>query len=382
MAESLNLARFCRFLADQHQAIESVYAEIEQVQRQFNQVYHDRLQEWQAAMSKAVPLLADGDSRLPPPLAQSLLEAVQQERKRMEEEIASLTKQVQEKRAEGDRALSEAQAEIAALRQLNPELNAQEEDLKARCAAIQQQVRDLDSQIKRTSFLSFIQRHRLRQQRSARQAALSAELGQLRRVRQLWADERKKQETDQVRLHGLWETAAIEAAQLQARLDYLQTNLDLLSRQNGASNLLAGLQAVPEAPEPLHTALSAMVELNQVKAAYEGGLRTVAEALGLLKGLAEGMERFRKSADKVLEEQQEYHLREIQIRLSDDAYRFRNLWPEFRNQVRDEKGLGTHPADFSRTVEAIIKQRFAQQTIAAVFDAMGEALNEATKAWG
>ncbi len=58
------------------------------------------------------------------------------------------------------------------------------------------------------------------------------------------------------------------------------------------------------------------------------------------------------------------------------------LWPEFRNQVRDEKALGKNPLEFSRTVRAVIQNRLTDQAIASMFETMGDALTRATKAWG
>ncbi len=382
MPDTMKLARFCSYVGEQGRAIRSVYTEIEQVQYQFNEIYRQKMQEWQAAMAKTVPMLAEGQD-LPPALAQDLLKAIAEEQAKLEKEIADLTSQVRAKRAEADRAIDEAQAEVAALRQMNPQLNSEEEELKAHCAASQQTIRELEAQIKHAGILTgFLRRRRLVRQRNEQRTTLAADMAALRQVRQRWDDEKKRTQTDQSRLQSVWEAASIEAAQLQARLDYLAGNLERLGRQNGAGKLLAEMVNVPDAPEPLRAALTEMVELNRVKAEYEEGLRAVAEALGLLKGLAEGMERFQKSADKVLEEQRQYNLRELQLRLSDEVLRFHALWPEFGNQVRDEKMLGTHPAEFSQRVHAIIKDRLGEQAIAATFDSMGEALTQATKAWG
>ena len=107
----------------------------------------------------------------------------------------------------------------------------------------------------------------------------------------------------------------------------------------------------------------------------------MAEALGLLKGLAEGMERFGRSADKVLEEQRRYNLRQLRLELSDVVLGFHSLWPALRAQVKDEKTLGAQPAEFSRRVRATIDGRLSDDAIAAMFESMGDALTRATKAW-
>ncbi len=380
MAERKRLGDFCTYVGQQWQAIQDVYKEIEEVQFQFNEIYRQRTAAWQAAIGKTVPMLVEAEAP-PPTVAQNLLKMMDEERAKLENEIAGLVAQVKQKRGEADATAAEAQAEVATLRRDNPQLDKEEEELKAGCAATREAIRQREAEIRATGFFRFLQRRRLGRLRAEQVEAMAAQTLRLRQVRLAWADEKKRFQDDQARLHTQWEAASVEAAQLQARLDYLQENLERLSRQNGAGRYLAELAAVPEAPEPLRATLAQMVELNRIKAQYEEGLRTVAEALGLLKGLADGMERFLKSADKVHEEQRQFNLRELHVQLSDEVLAFHALWPEFRAQVKDEKTLGTHPAEFSQRVHATIQGRLADSAIANMFESMGGALTEATKAW-
>ncbi|HOQ99483.1 MAG TPA: hypothetical protein PLJ35_11740 [Anaerolineae bacterium] len=382
MSKTVKLSEFCGYIAGRQREIVAVYAEIEQVQQQFNELFRQKMQAWQTAISRGVPLLL-GDQALPPALAQSLLQVIGEERAKLEREIADLTAQVDTQRQAADRTVAEAQAEMQTLRRANPQLDAEEEAIKARRAEIAQALQQLDAEIKATGWLTgFFRRRRLRRQRDQVRAGLATETARLRRVRQQWQDEKQRFEANQGRLCAQWEAAGIEAAQAQARLDHLLGNLERLSREQGAARLLAELTAAPAAAEPLHTLLAEMAELNRTKAEYEEGLRTVAEALGLLKGLGEGMERFYRSAAKVLEEQRQYNLRELRIELSAAVLDFHALWPELRAQVKDEKTLGAQPAEFSRRVRAAIEGRLGDSAIAAMFESMGDALTRATKAWG
>lgn len=382
MAKTVRLHEFCSYIGQQWQAIREVYTEIDQVQGQFNEIYRQTMEGWKTAISRTVPMLT-GDTALPSAVAQGLLQVVDEERAKLEREIAELASQIQQLRHEADSAITEAQAELASLRQMNPQLDAQEEELKAHCASVRQTIEQIEAQMRATGWLAGIaQRYRLRKERATQRKALAATTTRLRRVRQSWEDERKRFAANQSRLQEKWEASGIRATELQARHDYLQTNLEQLSRQNGAGRFLAELQSIPQAPEPLHSALEEIVDLGQTKAAYEDGLRAVAEALGLLKGLADGMARFRKSADKVLEEQRRYNLAELRLRLGDDVLGFHALWPDLRAQVRDEKALGKHPVEFSQGIRTVIRNRLTDQSIASMFESMGDALTQATKAWG
>ncbi|MCL6430741.1 MAG: hypothetical protein K6V36_07740 [Anaerolineae bacterium] len=382
MPRTMDLAAFCAYVGEQCKAARQVYAEIEEVQYQFNEIYRQRLEAWQRALARTVPMLASPEA-LPPELAQSLLEEIEKERRRLSGEIASLEQQVSDKRAQAEAAAAQARDELAALRKMNPRLDADEERIKAHSAALRAEIEQLDQEIRAAGLIRrLLGCRRLRRQREERRGELAAAAGQLRRVREEWAGAKRRYESEQTRLHQLWEQASVEAANLQSRLDYLRANIEQLARQNGSGRWLAGLQAVPEVAEPLRGALSQVVEINRVKAEYEEGLRTVSEALGLLKGLAEGLERFLKSADKVLEEQEQYNLRKLRVRVADTVLDFHAIWPSFRTQVRDEKLLGAHPAEFSRRVRAVIGDSLGESAIGAMFESLGNSLTEATAAWG
>ena len=382
MPETMDLAGFCAFVAEQCKAAQQVYAEIEEVQYQFNEIYRQRLEAWQRALAAAAPLVASPEA-LPPQVAQSLLEKIEEERNRLAAEIASLQQQVGEKRAQAESAAAQARDELVALRKTNPRLDADEERLKAQCAGLRAEIDRLSREIEGSGLIRrLFGCRRQRRRREELRTELTAAGAQLRRVREEWAAAKRRYESEQTRLHQMWEQASVEAANLQSRLDYLQANIDQLARQNGTGQWLAGLRAVPEVTGPLRAALTQVVELNQVKAEYEEGLRTVSEALGLLKGLADGLGRFLKSADKVLEEQEQYNLPRLRVRVTDAVLEFHSVWPFFRAQVKDEKVLGTHPAEFSKRVRAIITDRLVDAAIASMFESLGNSLTEATKAWG
>ena len=132
---------------------------------------------------------------------------------------------------------------------------------------------------------------------------------------------------------------------------------------------------------PWKARLSPLVELTRNKAQYEAGLTSVAEILGLLKGLGEGMDRFIRSVATLDEEQRRYKLPALTIGLSDTVTRFHALWPEFQAKVKDEKYLGTHPLEFQQGIKQIVQERLNTVAIQTMFDDMGAALNKASKAW-
>ncbi len=107
----------------------------------------------------------------------------------------------------------------------------------------------------------------------------------------------------------------------------------------------------------------------------------MAEALGLTKGVGEGLQRFQRSVGTVLQEQRRYNLKEVQVPVSYFAAALNEIWKDLRGKVQDEKYMGTHPLEFSQIVKRYIQERLTDANIQRLFEEMGEALNKATSAW-
>ncbi len=386
MPTTITLADFYNYVRDGRKRIADVYREIEEIQFQFNDLHARQLAERQKLISAYAPLLQKGED-LPPELQQLLAAQEQTERQALREEIARLEKEVADKRSTADSFIQLGQKQVAALREENPILNQQEEGLKARRASLEQEIQRLDLELKQMGcfplgwLTHFFQRRRLRREREQLAGNLEALNNGIRIVREKWQTRKKELQQNQADLQGKWQALSVEASQLQARLDDLTTNIDDLTRRNAARNLLGNLREVPVTEGAWRDKLSPLVELSRNKSGYEVGLTTVAESLGLLKGLGEGMDRFVRSVSTVYEEQRRYKLPMPRVTLSDAVTSFHAQWPAFQAKVKDEKYLGTHPLEFSQRVREIIAGQFQEDAIKSMFEDMGSALTKATKQW-
>lgn len=384
MATTMTLGQFYTYIRDSRKRIADIYREIEEIQYQFNDLHARLLQGRQKLIETYVPLLLKADS-LPSELARQLAAQEQVERQALQKEIATLEEETALKRQKADQLIKEAQAQIAQLRQENPILNEQEEKLKARRAAVEREIQRVDTELKRLGCIGrlthYFRRRRLLKQRKEMTETLEAISRGIRTVRAKWQEEKKRLQESQAALQSQWQAISVEVAQLQARLDDLTANIEEHTRQNAARNWLSNLQELPTADEAWRERLVPLVELNCKKAQYETGLTSVAEILGLLKGLGEGMDRFIRSVATVYEEQQRYKLPELRLKLSDAVTSFHAIWPEFQSKVKDEKYLGAHPLEFSQRIKEVVQQKLNDAAIQKMFEDMGNALTEATKAW-
>lgn len=388
MATKMGLADFYGYVRANRKRISDIYREIEEIQYQFNDLFAQQVEKRNASIAALVPQLQpEVSADLPPQLQQLLRTHVQLERKAIEKEIASLTKEVAQKRAKADQLIANSQRQVAYLREQNPILDQQEEELKARAAAIENEIQETGARLKSLGWFpigwlsNFFKRRSLRREREQLENNLEAVKDGIRKVREKWQAEKTRLQEAQTDLKGEWQAVSVEASQGQARLDYLSANIEQESTRNAAWSLLSDLKEVPVGQGAWNERLSPLVELTRSKSEYEAGLRSVAEILGLLQGLGEGMDRFIRSVGTVYEEQRRYKLPSLTVKLSDAVTSFHAIWPDFQAKVKDEKYLGLHPLEFERRIKEILPTRLGEAAIQKMFEDMGEALSQATKAW-
>ena len=383
----LPLGDFHRYVSEDRRRIKAVFDEVEEIQYQFNDIHAQELERWKEQLGVCIVLLKKDPDQLPPALAELIATKLGEERRKLQEEIDSLTKEVGSLRKKADEALLQAQREIKALRTANPKLDLREEDLKARIVALGDETKGLDDQLHslRSFPLGWLtnmgKRRKLKKRREDVQSKHARMVLALNNVREKWVTAKKEAEERQAALRQQWEETSVEASQRQARQDLLSNNAEQLSIQRGLEQTLITMEDPPVKDGELGEALQAMAKLNQTKAAYEQGLRTVAEVLGLLKGLHEGMNRFLQSVDKVYEEQKRYKLKPLTVHLPSEVDEFHEMWLPFRKLVKNEKYMGQHPLVFSREVKNFTAEHLGDDKIEAIFVGMGEALKRATKAW-
>lgn len=381
MATAMTLAQFYNYVRTSRQRMADVYREVEEIQFQFNDLHTRQLNERDKVLSSLAPQLLAGTD-LTEELKQALEDRVQVERQLLLDRIAALNKELAETRQNSERLIAEGQKQIAYLREQNPVLDQQEEKLKARRTALQQQLDELDAQIKRMGCLTgYAARRRLQAERKQLAGNVASMDQGIRTVREKWKTLREQVQAGQLEMQTRWQTLSVEISQKQALLDDLSGNLEPRSRENGARNLLVELREPPADAGSWRDRLTPLTELNKSVGNYVIGLTSVAEILGLLKGLGEGMDRFIRSVGTVYEEQTRYKLAELRLSIPDEVTAFHAYWPALQAMVKDEKYLGTHPLEFSQKVKEAVGLRLGTTQIQKMFEQMGAALTTATKQW-
>ena len=381
---SMTIAQFHRYLGDTGRDLAACYQEVEEVQFQFNDIFKLEMEAWQEKFSYCYPRVAAQRQEIPADFARVIDRTEKEELERIRGEIAQLEKDLEEARARSDDLLAQAQAATLVLREANPELNESEEKLKSLMAQHQDEYAQAFEEIEALqrpflgSLRHFSRIRKLRKtQRTAKKRQAST-LTELRKVRAEWLEWVNNAGDTQATLRQEWQKTGVEMSQNQARRDHLVENLEDLAVQAALQRVLEELDEPPVVPGELGVALAELVERNRVRRSYEEGLRSVAEVLGLSKGVGEGLTRFQRSVATVLQEQRRYSLKEVHVGLPESVAVMNQVWKELAAKVKDEKHLGTHPLEFSRMVDGYIKRRLTGENIRSLFEVMGEALNQAT----
>lgn len=385
--QHMRLAEFHRYLDGKRRELEACYSETEEVQFQFNDIFQRELADWQDKFAYCFPRVVAQREKMPPAFAQVIDRVEAEELDRIQAEIAELSKEIRAGQAESDDLLGRAQAAAKALRAVNPELDKREEHLKSLMVRYQDEYAltyEETEALEDTSLgwlTHFFKIRRLKKVERMAKDQQAQTLAQLRVVRQEWLSKVEEAGDRQAELRGEWQKVSVRVAEAQTRREHLESNLAELAQQAGIQRVLEELSEPPDVTGDLGTALEELVERNKVRRSYEEGLRTVAEALGLTKGVSEGMKRFQRSVGTVLQEQRRYSLKEVRVSLPGWIVQMNEIWQELGAKVKDEKYMGTHPLEFSRTVDAYIKEHLTDEKIQGLFEQMGQALSKATAAW-
>jgi hypothetical protein len=382
----MKLSQFNDYLQVKQRELAQCYSEIEEVQAEFNEIFRREMAAWQATFSRCFPEVLARRNEMPASFGEQIDQIEQEELQKLRDEMDQLESEVAAIRAEMDRFTAAGQALVEEMRVHNPELNQREETLKKRVVRLQNEYTKAWEEAERLSeglgWLTHASKlAKLRAaQRDAKQKQERA-IQALNAVRQQWLTKVEETSQAQAELRKQWQERSVQAAEKQGRLDHIRNNLDDLAQQNAITRVLEELDEDPGVEGELGDALRELIQRNRVRSDYETGLSSVAEALGLTKGVGEGLRRFGQSVATVVQEQRRHNLKDVWVILPRTIIALNETWRALAEKVKDEKQMGTDPLAFSRIIKTYISDRLTDANIQGLFETMGNALNQATKAW-
>ena len=388
----MNAKQVLQYLDTQTRSIEDLVNQLDEIQVAFNAEFDafkarhdtelDRLSDWMAKQLHDLgpALRTPIDGRLPI------------EQRRLEERRQLVEEEYLPKRQQAcDELLHRAQAELAELRALNPQLDRQEEELKIEKAQLETRLAEITNEIRQHSrglgivlhFRAITGADRERHQIIGK---LEMVHKSLYKVRHEWEARHKDMLANQAEMQGKWQLEAIAVARLQSELDQLSDTAarDDLALRRTIRHVLDGLKEPQHTSDPeLDAGLQEMVELNIHTDAYHEGLASVSGMIGTLRGIESGMQAIRQSVQGLHDEQRMHssYLKPLSFHLPVRVEAFHKQWSELAQRFVDQDAISEHPAQFSTAVKPLLEGPLSEANISGVFKDLGEMLKQATAAW-
>jgi len=395
----MNANQLPEYVTAQEKAVQALAAQLDEVQVAFNARFDQFKAQHDAALAEVSELVAERyeqSAGRADAVPEGVRRAVEERLPGEREKIAARRTVVRDRalpasRQAADAVLSEAQAELAELRALNPQLDEKEEAAKKLQQELQGRMVALNEEIRRqsrglgvvTHFLSILKADQERQRTIGRLEEVNETL---RRVRDEWNGKRQEVSARQAELQERWQAESVEAARLQAELDRLDdpARAEGLALRRAIYATLDGLaEAEGSADAELDAGLRRMAGLNAQTEAYHEGLGVVAGLMGLLGGIAAGLRALLESVEGLRREQEMHrdYLEPLRFELPPDVRDFHEQWRALERRFADETAVAAHPAEFSAAVKPLLEEELSPARIEAMFNSMGQMIRQATLAW-
>lgn len=388
----MNAKQVLQYLDTQTQSIEDLINQLDEIQVTFNAQFDAFKARHDTKLDRLTGQIAGQLQDLSPGLRAAIDESMPSEQRQLQERRQSVENEYLPKRQQAaDELLSRAQAELAELRALNPELDRQEEELKAEKAKLEARLAELNQEIRRHSrgfgiVLRFSAITRADRERHQVIGKLEMVNDSLYKVRQEWETQHTRMLASQAKLQERWQLEAIAIARLQSELDQLNDSAvcEDLALRRAIRHVLDALKEPQKASDAeMEAHLHEMIELNIQTDTYHEGLASVGGMIGLLRGIDNGMQALRQSVQGLYDEQGMHsaYLKPLEFQLPAGVESFHKQWSELAHRFADEDEIGQHPAQFSAAVKPLLRGPLSEANIASMFEELGRMLKQATAVW-
>jgi hypothetical protein len=386
MSKSVDVSGFGRFLDTQSTQISVAYTEIEQLQAEYQGAYLRFRAEHDKVLYALAGQIEEGANGTGKSLSAQIEARARAEEPLIVKQIDELKSQLDRLQTEADEVLARIQQANAKRREMNPKLNEREENLKSDVARQQQTLNDLNTQISQLSRGLGLLRHSVKilaldRERWKTLGRLEQLEEELHKVRLDWKNLAARTMKDEADWKAQWQQKTLQLSQVRQQYDYLTQNTPAEARHRATVYVVDNLKTLPDEGEA--AALQPMIDLNVQTDNFQAALGSVSEILGTLTGVREGVKRFKASLHSIDAEQQQHsdYLAPLHFQLSDDVLAFGQTWDDLTAKTNDEKALAIHPADFVAAMRSFMDERLSSDRITQFFNALGAALNAATRSW-
>ncbi len=384
----LTIHQYEDFVKSAQAGVARLFQEIAEVQEALNDAREATRMERRDATERARTILALRKSELDAGFAGPFETGVAEALNSLNAEVTALKQLVVDGEAASQSLLQDGRVVREELKELNPELDAQEEALKRDLAALETQARRLDDEIEHKArwFGMYLRKRQildLAEQLKRVDERVEATAKALEGVRARWKKEFTAGHDLETDLQERWKQNEIRVARLRQDLAGLEADLQGEAERRALFAMVAGEKSAPATG--IAEADAQLAEVNRLcdlVDEQEEAITAGAEMLGMLSGLGQGLDGFRESVGSVRAEQDAHsELSRLFVDVPAAAEGFHQTWDQLAQYVVDEKQMAAYPGHFYRALRATLDERLTPALIESVFVDMGNALSAATANW-
>ena len=332
-----------------------------------------------------------------------------------EERLAGLVGERDRLAAEAESCRSNSLAAERTVRATNVELDREEEELKVRNQRLLASIEQYNQQIKGLGrgfgfFANFFRMRALARQRRELDQEQQDVVARIESLRARWQEADAEHAETESELREQWLKLESRRATLAAQIEALESARTTVVARSAVDRALGerfsepmepadgdppcprcARANPPEAffchgcawrlqPDRLDAigSLAEVAEVNWHWRRFGEGMRAGQELIGLVRGLASGVEAFTESVREVAASEEKYPLPELEIEVPQWSLQFGRAFDEMAAAV--DRDLGLHPRQFAAMVEAEVGSKLTEENIWMYFETMGEELSRQAEA--
>ena len=381
-----DLATMLAYMDDQCGKITGLVKEVDEIQRAFDTRFVETQQQFDNTKARVAAWVEAHGWQQPPWLAAALQERLPEVRKQKQERLPAVAKEIADLAEQRTGIEAQNTSATDALKESNPRLNDREEELKQQQTETQTALEERMAQWRAAAggvgwLLQPGKVRKLRAEAESLADRVHDLNSRLTEVRNAWTTLEQKTHEAEAQMQQGWRLRTAEIARLKGEQTALQTDLDGVVREAALDEILDAIAEAKTGDDPEFDKLLAdLVALHDQNRDYQGGIAQVAELMGIMKGVCEGLTRMKESVEGVKKEQDMHsELADLKLQAPPVALQFHQLWDRLLPIVLDEKFAAQHPHDLASRLKQTIGDSLLPAAMDAMFTALGNELDRATK---
>ncbi len=407
------LETFHRFVTNNYLIIINTKDVLSKQQQKFETYFNEVKKAREHELKQITEHILADRTKLGKEMNHKLDSTLKAERSLFDEELSKLEKKRKKLVDEAEELRAASLEEEKKLKAKNVDLDRKEEALKAKNEKLLKRIAEYNRRIKEMSrgFGFFRNVFRMKQVQNERKVLDEEQTNLVLRIdalRKKWEEIDETFTKEEKERKDKWLQLTTDASAIKAKIDHLNANREQIIQRSAFEKILFARSVKiteptkndPKCPRcsmpnsqsahfcricaqrlkkdrpDMSGSLIEIAELNQHFENFSAGMKSSQEIIGLLGGLASGLEKFTASISDMLNSQRKYNLKVLSLDVPKQARDYAKNFAALKEKV-DKMNKSLHPSNFSSQIDSFITKVFTEEKIKAFFESMGDELSRA-----